>query len=115
MAKKKGLMDRIGDAVEAARREVKTTTAKAERDVKRGVKTVATRVKKAAIKVEKAVSAKPAAPRKATPGMKLDKGIASVKRAGKKAEAAVRGAVSTARKPAAKPAKRTTRRTTTKR
>ena len=132
MAKKPGLMDRIDNAVELARREIKkgtrvarnkahdaqvtverktkairaelkSTTAKAERNVKRQVKTVATSVKKAATKVEKAVSPKkPAARKAATPGVQLDKGIASVKRATKKAESAVREAVKPARKPAKK-------------
>lgn len=97
MAKKPGLMDRIDDAVELARREIKkgtriarkkvhdaqvtverktkairaglkSDTNKAERNVKRQVKTVATGVKKAAAKVEKAVSLKkPAARKSPTP------------------------------------------------
>ena len=62
-------------------------------------------VKKAAAKVEKAVSPKkPAARKSPTPGMQLDKGIASVKRATKKAENAVRETVKPARKSAKKKA-----------
>lgn len=78
MSKRKGLMDRIGDAMDAARSEVQKSTevvqkraraarakverqakslraevesgtAKAERELKHGVKQVATRVRQAAI------------------------------------------------------------------
>ena len=124
MTAQNDLMDRIGDAVEAARRGVRKEADAArkkardvkltvERDVKRKVKTVATRVKKAATKVEKAVTPKkPAARKAATPGMKLDKGIAALKRATKKAETAVRETVTPASKAAKKkPAKRATSRT----